>query len=148
MTKYTKTLDKLQVLIALVEETESEETSDNELFEQHKIDAYGMMSTIRDFHTGRKNVDADTERETLIATMKSANKIWKIRNRIKNGENINYLKLIEEIEDFVAQGSKINAIKHYRNVMDKDYDEKIGLREAKDFVDGIQDDMSRRGMII
>ena len=147
MTKYTKTLDKLQLLIDLVEETETEETSDNELFEQHTIDVYGMMSTIRDFHTDRKKVDTDTERETLIAIMKSANKIWRIRNKIKSGEYSSVDYLNDAIKDYLTLGHKIAAIKYYRSEMRKMNGIEPSLKTSKEYVDVIETDMKKRGLL-
>ena len=148
MTFYTKTLDKLQLLIELVEETESDEVTDNELFDDHLIAANVMMNVVRDCHTGRKNVDRDSERKALVETMKTANKIWKIRNRIKNGEGpINKLTIDFEIEDFIKRGQKIMAIKHYRSEMEKLTGDAPSLKTSKEYCDVIQDDMRRRGLI-
>ena len=52
----------------------------------------------------------------------------------------------EAIEEFLAQGQKINAIKHYRQEMQDQFKEQVSLREAKDYVDAIHADMKRRGM--
>jgi hypothetical protein len=149
MTKYTKTLDKLQLLIELVEETESDEVTDNELFDDHLISASVMMNVVRDFHTGKKMPDADTERETLAETMKAANKIWRIRNKIKNGAgSSNKLTIDFDIEDFIKQDRKLDGIKHYRSEMEKLTGDVISLKTSKEYVDIIYDDMKRRGLIL
>ncbi|MBC8422057.1 MAG: hypothetical protein H8E03_01400 [Pelagibacteraceae bacterium] len=148
MTKYTKILDKLQLLIDLVEETESGETSDNELFETHLIVANGMMNTIRDLHTDKKSVNSYIERETLVEVMRQSNKIWKIRNRIKKGELPNIHTVLDaEIEDLLSQGFKINAIKHYRSEMGKVMGKEPSLKTSKEYVDVIQADMKKRGLL-
>ena len=61
---------------------------------------------------------------------------WRIRNKIKNGEldDLQHAVMVDEIEDFIKQRQKINAIKHYRYTMDKVFKEKVGLRDAKTFV--------------
>jgi len=53
----------------------------------------------------------------------------------------------EEIEDYLAQGQKINAIKYYRSEMKDRFDEEVSLRDAKDYVDQIHHDMKRRRVI-
>ena len=79
--------------------------------------------------------------------------VWKqyFRNKIKNGEldgdNVDLMEVHETIEEQLAQGAKITAIKYYREVMDTHFDTKVSLREAKDFVDAIQNDMKRKGVI-
>ena len=55
--------------------------------------------------------------------------------------------MTEQIEDYIAQNQKINAIKYYRSEMKDRFDEEVGLREAKDYVDQIHHDMKRRGVI-
>ena len=52
----------------------------------------------------------------------------------------------DQIEDYVAQNQKINAIKYYRAEMDEKFGEQISLREAKEYIDGIASDMKRRGI--
>jgi ribosomal protein L7/L12 len=80
--------------------------------------------------------------------MRESNKIWRLRNKVKNGDfdDLANLEMNETIEDFVAQGAKINAIKYYRQEMQDQFKETVTLREAKDYVDSIHNDMKRRGM--
>ena len=81
--------------------------------------------------------------------MRQANKIWKIRNKIKNGDwdDLSYIEMTEQIEDYIAQGHKINAIKYYRQEMSDKLSEEVTLREAKDHIDGIAADMKLRGIV-
>ena len=111
---------RLEMLVDLCETTEPEVPNDKQLFSNH-----------------------------LIEVMRSSNKIWKFRNKIKNGEvdTIDHAEMIDEIEDYLAQGQKINAIKYYREEMKERYDEQVGLRESKDFVDSIDNDLKRRGIV-
>ena len=71
-----------------------------------------------------------------------------IRNKIKNGEwdDLSYLEMNDMIEDYIAQGQKINAIKYYRQEMSDKFDEQVSLREAKEHIDKISDDMRLRGI--
>ena len=69
----------------------------------------------------------------------------------KDGKNYNVFNeeqaMMEEVEDFIAQGQKINAIKVYRNKMKEIYGTKLGLRECKDYIDSLQVDLNKRGVI-
>ena len=141
-------LDRLEMLVTLCEKTEPDIPSDRYLFTQHSISVQDMMKEVRDLHTGRHNRSEDSERKLLINIMRESNKIWRLRNKVKNGEwdDLSRAVIEEEIEDYLAQGQKINAIKYYRSEMKDRFDEEISLREAKDYVDQIHHDMKRRGI--
>ena len=91
-----------------------------------------------------KNVrDVEEERPSkreIINIMEQSNHIWTIRNKIHNGEwdSLPMTQLEHEIKDFITQGQKINAIKHYRKVMNDDFNIDVGLRLAKETVDALQ----------
>ena len=141
-------LERLELLVKLCEETEPDIPNDTQLFTEHSISVQGMMKSVRDLHTGRQNIDDDSERDLIINVMRESNKIWRLRNKVKNGEfdDLAMYELNEAIEDFLAQGQKINAIKHYRQEMHDQFKDQVSLREAKEHVDAIHDDMKRRGM--
>ena len=143
-------LYRLEMLIKLCDETEPKKWTpgDGSLFSTQFVTANEMVMKVRELHLGKKILDPDTEREELISIMKCANRIWKIRNKIKNGEfdDLSYLEMNDQIEDYVAQNQKINAIKYYRAEMDEKFGEQISLREAKEYIDGIASDMKRRGI--
>ena len=142
-------LDRLEMLVTLCEKTEPDIPSDRYLFTQHSISVQDMMKEVRDLHTGRHNRSEDSERKLLINIMRESNKIWRLRNKVKNGEwdDLSRAVIEEEIEDFLADNQKINAIKYYRSEMKDKYDIEMGLKEAKDYIDNIHDDMKRRGVI-
>jgi hypothetical protein len=142
-------LDRLDMLIKLCGETESDIPNDKQLFSEHSISVQEMMKEVRDLHTGKQIVDPDSERDLMINIMRESNKIWRLRNKVKNGEwdDLTRIEMEEEIEDYLAQGQKINAIKYYRSEMKDRFDEEVSLREAKDYVDQIHHDMKRRGVI-
>jgi len=123
-----KRLNKLTKLIAM---TEPDIEPDTHLFSAQSIQH-------------EKNVrDVDEERPSkreLINIMEQSNHIWTIRNKIKNGEwdSLPITQLEHEIKDFITQGQKINAIKHYRKVMNDDFNIEVGLRLAKETVDALQ----------
>ena len=142
-------LDRLKLLVKLCEKTEPDVPSEKHLFNTHLIQSQDMLTEVRDLHIGKIVIDSDSEGTLLTNIMKQANKIWRIRNKIKNGEwdDLGYIEMTEQIEDYIAQGQKINAIKHYRQEMDDQFGEQVTLREAKEFVDDIQNDMKRKKII-
>ena len=82
--------------------------------------------------------------------MREANKIWKMRNKWdKEGYdgNLEEIEMVEAIEDFIAQGQKINAIKLYRTDMERIFGQRVTLREAKEYIDQLAVDMKRRGIL-
>ena len=140
---------RLEMLADLCDTTEPDVPSDKLLFSNHLIEVQNMITLVTDMANGGVNFEPGTEREQLIEVMRSSNKIWKFRNKIKNGEvdTIDHAEMIDEIEDYLAQGQKINAIKYYREEMQHRFDERVSLRESKDFVDSIDDDLKRRGIV-
>jgi hypothetical protein len=143
-------LDKLELLVKLCEKTaQTDVPSEKYLFNAHLIQSQDMLTEVRDLHTGKNVIDPDSKRTLLTNIMRQANKIWKIRNKIKNGEwdDLSYIEMTEQIEDYVAQGQKINAIKHYRQEMNDKFSEQVSLREAKEHIDNIQADMKLRGIV-
>jgi hypothetical protein len=141
-------LDRLEMLVKLCEETEPDVPTERQLFTEHSISVQNMIREVRELTTGMKIIDPDSERDLIINVMRESNKIWRLRNKVKNGEfdDLAMYELNEAIEDFLAQGQKINAIKHYRQEMHDQFKEQVSLREARDYVDAIHDDMKRRGM--
>ena len=141
-------LDRLELLVGLCEKTEPDVPSERHLFTEHSISVHSMIKEIRDLTRGITAIDPDSERDLIINVMRESNKIWRLRNKVKNGEfdDLAMYELNEAIEDFLAQGQKINAIKHYRQEMHDQFKDQVSLREAKEHVDAIHDDMKRRGM--
>ena len=141
-------LDRLELLVSLCEKTEPDVPSERHLFTEHSISVHNMIKEIRDLTRGIKTIDPDSERDLIINVMRESNKIWRLRNKVKNGEfdGLAMQELDEAIEEFLVQGHKIQAIKHYRQEMQDQFKEQVSLREAKDYVDTIHADMKRRGM--
>ena len=136
----TLILERLELLVALIEKTESDIPSEKILFSHHAITAMEMLEKV-----SNRNI----EREELISMMECANRIWKTRNKIKNGEwdDLSHIEMTDQIEDYIAQSQKINAIKYYRQEMSDQFSEQVTLREAKEHIDKIADDMRLRGII-
>ena len=131
---------RLELLISLIEETEPDIPDKKNLFSHHAITAIEMLEKI-----SKRNI----ENEELISMMKCANRIWKTRNKIKDGDwdSLEMLEVHETVEEQLAQGAKIAAIKYYREVMNTHFNEEVSLREAKNFVDAIETDMKRKKII-
>ena len=141
-------VDRLEMLVKLCEETEPDVPTERQLFTEHSISVQNMIREVRELTTGMKTIDPDSERDLIINVMRESNKIWRLRNKVKNGEfdGLAMQELDEAIEEFLVQGQKISAIKHYRQEMQDQFKEQVSLREAKDYVDAIHADMKRRGM--
>ena len=141
-------LNRLEMLVKLCEETEPDVPSERHLFTEHSISVQNMIKEISELHTGVKVIDSSSQRDLIINIMRESNKIWRLRNKVKNGEfdGLAMQELDEAIEEYVVQGHKIQAIKHYRQEMQDQFKEQVSLRDAKDYVDTIHADMKRRGM--
>ena len=142
-------IEKLEMLVSLIEETEPDVPNEKNLFSHHAITAMEMRQKVSNWQqVGRKIQDPGIGRDELISMMKCANRIWKTRNKIKNGEwdSLEMLEVHDTIEDYIAQGQKINAIKYYRQEMSDKLGEQVSLREAKEYLDKIADDMRLRGI--
>ena len=142
-------LERLEMLESLCVKTEPDIPDDKQLFTEQSIAVQGMIKSVRALHTGKQTVDPDSERNLMISVMRESNKIWRLRNKIKNGEweDLSRAVIEEGIEEFLAEGMKINAIKYYRSEMKDRFDVEVGLRDAKDYVDQIHHDMRRRGVL-
>ena len=128
------------MLVKLCEETEPDNPPEKYLFSGQLVAAKEMYDRIE---TG-----VSVSENELPQLMRQANKIWRIRNKVKNGDwdDLSYIEMTEQIEDYIAMGQKINAIKYYRQEMSDKLSEQVTLREAKEHIDGIASDMKSRGM--
>jgi hypothetical protein len=130
-------IERLEMLITLIDETHPDKPTEAALFHHHSVQTLENIQLIRDVINGNMLVDEDTQRENLIRIMKESNRYWKIRNKIKGGsvDDLQLLDMEETIIEFLEGGSKINAIKYYREVMNTHFKERVTLREAKDTID-------------
>ena len=140
---------RLEMLADLCETTEPDVPSDKQLFSNHLIEVQNMITLVTNIESGEVDFEPSNEREQITEVMRSSNKIWKFRNKIKNGEvdTIDHTEMIDEIEDYLAHGQKINAIKYYREEMKVRFGERVSLRDSKDFIDSIDDDLKRKGIV-
>ena len=97
MTKRQMVVERLQMLVDLCYNTIPDET-DNCLFHEHMIDAEKLLDKAKD-----KEQWVMLEPEERAIVMANANRIWKIRNKIKKGElPKDYLSdMLDVIEDYI-----------------------------------------------
>ena len=110
---------------------------------KHKIEKvcklyFGIQEQYQDeFEEMGELFDGDWIRMTQYATgewgeidgddMTVMNRIWKTYNKYKKEGKV--YNVWDDIDEFLRQGQKINAIKRYREVFD------TGLKESKDAID-------------
>jgi hypothetical protein len=135
-------LERLSRLVKLCKSTEPDKPDDSSLFTLHNIDAHSMYSKVDHEY----NV---LDAEETVDIMKSANRIWRIRRKIWNGEfDVDWAAEMQDgIEDLVETGAIIQAIKYYRSMMKQHTGDEPGLKASKDFVDAIRDDMRKKGIL-
>ena len=137
-----KIIERLEMLSDLISETQPEIPNDKMLFHHHAIDVLEEIQHIRDLSNKSVTIDQDSERKAIIRLMKKANRYWVIRNRIKGGDdNMELLEVEEHIQEYLDQGSKINAIKLYRESMKTHFNQNVSLRESKDMIDALDNGM-------
>ena len=132
--------NKLERLVNLCKATEPDIPDDTSLFTPHTIDAHDLLNKVEDYNMSNSD---------LVEIMSEANRIWKIRKKIWNGEwdALPEAQLIYEVEDYIIQGQKINAIKHYKYNSERVFGKKYGLKESKQACDAIQEDLRKRGKL-
>ena len=129
---------KLNRLVKLCKATEPEKPDDTHLFMPTTIDAYDMLNDVEDNYDDMSLVE-------IKKIMIEANKIWKFRKKVYNGDiDWNWQSQLDgELEAMILQGSVINAIKHYRKEIEKETGTIPSLREGKDYVDKIMTTMGK-----
>ena len=133
---------KLERLIKMCKATEPEKPNDTELFTEDNIKAHKLHEQIDE---GYEMMGASDIKDIMM----EANRIWKIRRMVWNGDADNHIdaKMQSEIEDFLLKGHKINAIKHYRATKKIIGPAQPSLRESKEYVDAIQTIMISTGKL-
>ena len=131
-------LEKLYALVQLCQRTDipSTEIMSDQLFDGYMLSAQQMFDLTEQEYGHNDHFE-------LGNMMRQANKLWKIMNRLKNGEKVYKVILENELEDFIIQGQKINAIKHYRQAMKKQFGKEPTLRASKDYVDSLQSSLNK-----
>ena len=135
-------VDKLERLVKLSRATEPDQPDDTSLFTPHTIDAYDLLDRVEKRYDSMSSSD-------MVEIMLDANRIWKIRKKIYNGEwdALPEAQLIAEVEDYIIQGQKINGIKHYKHNSEQVFGKQSTLAESKNACDAIQEDLRKRGKL-
>ena len=79
-------LDRLEMLVSLCEKTEPDVPTERHLFTEHSISVHSMIKELREISKGMIAMDPDSQRDLIINIMRESNKIWRLRNKVKNGE--------------------------------------------------------------
>tara|TARA_R110001583_G_scaffold36483_4_gene120077 strand:- start:1 stop:435 length:435 start_codon:yes stop_codon:yes gene_type:complete len=132
--------ERLDRLVKLCKSTEPDNPDDTWLFTPQVIEAHDMCRNVLENYEIMDNFEK-------VDIMTKANKIWKIRRKIWNGEwdDVSASTLHTEVEDLIKAGAIIEAIKHYRNEMKTHLSTDVSLKESKDYVDVLRADLNRRG---
>jgi ribosomal protein L7/L12 len=140
--------NKLEKLELLINKTQPDESDKEQLFQQHQID---NLENIRYVNALDINI-SNEEREHLIYIMRTSNRVWKMRNKMLEGDwNLEDIKLDEMEQELrnLLPNNKIAAIKHYRNIMNEELGKQVSLRDAKDRIDNLSREMTyEQGLII
>jgi len=140
--------NKLEKLELLINKTQPDEANKEQLFQQHQID---NLENIRYVNALDINI-SNEEREHLIYIMRTSNRVWKMRNKMLDGDwNLEDIKLDDMEQELrnLLPHSKISAIKHYRTVMSEEFGKEVSLRDAKDRIDNLSREMTyEQGLII
>jgi hypothetical protein len=130
--------EKLNRLVKLCKSTEPDQPDDKHLFMPTTIDAYDMLNDVEDNYDDMSLVE-------IKKIMVEANKIWKFRRKVYNGD-IDWSwqsQLDDELNVLIKQGSVISAIKHYRKECEKESGTSPSLKESKDYVDKLRDKLKK-----
>ena len=135
-------VEKLNRLVKLSRATEPAQPDDTSLFTPHTIDAYDLLDRVEKRYDSMSSSD-------MVEIMCEANRIWKIRRKIWNGEwdALPEAQLIAEVEDYIIRGQKINGIKHYKHNSERVFGKPYGLKESKQAIDNMEADLRKRGKL-
>ena len=147
-------LERIDSLVTLCEKTEPDYTNSNILFTGQYIAAQEMHAKMARIILEDDDDDmAVRSREEIVQVMKESNIIYKMRRKMKKWKEegkdftAEALQMEAEIEDYLVSGQKINAIKAYRAGMKDIFSEQVSLRDSKNHIDNVYDDLKRKGLV-
>ena len=146
-------LERIDSLVTICEKTEPDYKDSTILFTGQYVSAQEMHAKIARIILEDHDEISIRSREEIVQVMKEANIIYKMRKKMKKWkeEGKDYsaeaLNMEAEIEDFLVSGQKINAIKAYRTGMKDIFDEEVSLRNSKNHIDNVHDDLKRKGLV-
>ena len=147
-------LERIDSLVTICEQTEPDYKDSTILFTGQYVSAQEMHAKIAKIVLENSIDEISVRaREEIVDIMKEANIIYKMRKKMmkwkKDGKDYSAeaLTMEAEIEDFLVSGQKINAIKAYRTGMKDIFDEEVSLRNSKNHIDSVHDDLKRKGLV-
>ena len=122
--------EKLNRLVKLVRSTEPDQPDDKHLFKPSTIEAYDLLVEVEQRYD-------EMRPHEIKEIMVEANKLWKFRRKIWNGDvdwdwQSNW---DSELADMIKRNEIITAIKYYRDECKKETGTAPSLRESKQYVD-------------
>ena len=135
-------VEKLNRLVKLSRATEPDQPDDTSLFTPHTIDAYDLLDRVEKGYDSMSSSD-------MVEIMLQANRIWMIRKKVWNGEwdALPEAQLMYEVEDYIIRGQKIDGIKHYKHNSERVFGKPYGLKESKQAIDNMEEDLRKRGKL-
>ena len=146
-------LERIDSLVTICEKTEPDYKDSTILFTGQYVSAQEMHAKIARIVLEDHDEISIRAREEIVDIMKEANLIYKMRRKMKKwmeeGKDLNAeaLQMEAEIEDYLVAGQKINAIKRYREGMQDIFSEQVSLRDSKNHIDNVYDDLKRKGLV-
>jgi len=133
--------ERLERLVKLVKSTEPDQFVDDYLFTPHVIEAHDMCTNVLQNYEIMDNSEK-------VRIMREANAIWKTRRLIWKGEfDFDWqANMHAEIVDQIKAKAIIQAIKHYRQEMETHTGTRVSLRDSKNHVDKIRDNLKQQGV--
>tara|TARA_Y100000758_G_C15869979_1_gene356290 strand:+ start:121 stop:588 length:468 start_codon:yes stop_codon:yes gene_type:complete len=146
-------LERIDSLVTICEKTEPDYKDSTILFTGQYVSAQEMHAKIARIILEDHDEISIRAREDIVEIMKEANIIYKMRKKMKKwkDEGKDYsaeaLTMEAEIEDFLVSNQKINAIKAYRAGMKDIFGEEVSLRNSKNHIDNVHEDLKRKGLV-
>jgi len=122
--------EKLNRLVKLCKATEPDQPDDKHLFQPSNIEAHDLLIQVEQRYD-------EMRPHEIKEIMVEANKLWKFRRKIWNGD-VDWdwqSNLDSELADMIKRNEIITAIKYYRDECKKETGTAPSLRESKQYVD-------------
>ena len=122
--------EKLNRLVKLAKATEPDQPDDKHLFQPSTIEAYDLLMEVEQRYD-------EMRPHEIKEIMVEANKLWKFRRKIWNGD-VDWdwqSNLDSELADMIKRNEIITAIKYYRDECKKETGTTPSLKESKQYVD-------------
>ena len=122
--------EKLNRLVKLCKATEPDQPDDKHLFQPSNIEAHDLLIQVEQRYD-------EMRPHEIKEIMVEANKLWKFRRKIWNGD-VDWdwqSNLDSELADMIKRNEIITAIKYYRDECKKETGTTPSLKESEQYVD-------------